>query len=167
MSSTSAGERPIAAGVRAEADTLLVRDVMTRHPMVLTTDVPVHIAAGLLHDLRISSAPVVTPAGELVGVLGQRELLDSMLMPAIAAQDPMAVRRWWSLTAGRVCSRPPHVTRPDADVAEAARIMLRHEVGRLVVVEDDEVVGMVSQRDLLPTLLESPDTVIVVGDDAT
>jgi CBS domain-containing protein len=40
-----------------------------------------------------------------------------------------------------------HTIRPDATVFEALEVMARHDVGALVVVEEGEVVGLVSERD--------------------
>ncbi len=40
-----------------------------------------------------------------------------------------------------------HTIRPDATVFEALEVMARHDLGALVVVEDGEVIGLVSERD--------------------
>jgi CBS domain-containing protein len=40
-----------------------------------------------------------------------------------------------------------HTIGPDASVFEALEAMARHDVGALVVVQDGEVVGLVSERD--------------------
>jgi CBS domain-containing protein len=131
------------------SDRLRVRDLMNGRPLVLDADVPLHTAAMLLHDLQLSGAPVVDVDGELIGVISQRELLDRLLIPALAAQEPRAIRRWWSRSVGDVCAQPARCTTPDASVADAADAMLRHDVGRLVVVDGSRVVGMITQRDLL------------------
>jgi CBS domain-containing protein len=130
-----------------------VKDINGRNRLVIDADVPLHTAALLLHDLQVSGAPVVDADGQLIGVLSQRELLDRLLIPALTAQEPRSIRRWWSRTVAEVCSTPAHCTTPDASIEEAAAEMFRHDVGRLVVVDGSTVVGMITQRDLLRHLV--------------
>lgn len=48
-----------------------------------------------------------------------------------------------------VMAKDPIGVGPDATVAEAAAAMVRHRVGSLLVEQDDEVVGIVTERDVL------------------
>lgn len=48
-----------------------------------------------------------------------------------------------------VMAKDPVAVGPDATVAAAAATMVRHRVGSLLVEEDDEVVGIVTERDVL------------------
>jgi CBS domain-containing protein len=132
-----------------------VRDVMGPARLLLDADLPLHTAAVLLHDLQLSGAPVVAADGEVIGVVSQRELLDSLLVPALAAQDPRAIRRWWDRSVADVCASPARTTTPGASVLEAAADMLDGEVGRLVVVEGARVVGMVTHRDVLAAVVSA------------
>jgi predicted transcriptional regulator len=56
-------------------------------------------------------------------------------------------------------SGTPLTTWPHADVAEVAQTMLDHEVRSMPVVEDGEVVGMVSRRDILRTVIRTDDVI--------
>jgi len=50
-------------------------------------------------------------------------------------------------------------TKKDATVKEAVELMNKHEIGCLVVVEDEEPVGIITERDLLKRVLaESKET---------
>ena len=54
------------------------------------------------------------------------------------------------LTVRRLLGRKGHAVhtiRPEATVLEALERMAEHDVGALVVIEDGEVVGLVSERD--------------------
>jgi CBS domain-containing protein len=44
---------------------------------------------------------------------------------------------------------------PDADLAEVAEIMLAHDVREVLVVDNGDVLGVVTDRDLLRTMLRS------------
>ena len=52
------------------------------------------------------------------------------------------------LTAEDVMRREPLVVGAEADAAEAARLMLRHGISGLPVVEGDELVGIITKTDL-------------------
>lgn len=51
-------------------------------------------------------------------------------------------------TAVEVMSTPVRTVRPDVSMDEAGRIMLRHSLDGMVVMDNDEVVGIVSKRDV-------------------
>jgi CBS domain-containing protein len=46
-------------------------------------------------------------------------------------------------------SEPPITIQADAKVEEAAHLMAEHKIGCLPVLEKDELVGMVTETDLL------------------
>lgn len=51
-------------------------------------------------------------------------------------------------TAANVMSTPVHTIHPDIDMDEAGRIMLRYSTDGLVVMDKEEIVGIVSKRDV-------------------
>ena len=149
------GERLVASVGRDS--TSRVADVMTRHPLTLDPDLPVRAAAMVLFHRRIGGAPVVTASGELVGVFSEADVLDT---EAAARSAPHGVDRGTghlpsAPTVGDVCSWPAYVTRADASLSEVARELLDHRIGRLVVVDDGRVVGMVTRRDVLHALIRT------------
>ena len=82
--------------------------------------------------------PVVSTAGELVGVVTMRDLARGTVSP--------------ETTVGALVSRRPVVIFPDSTAREAADQMVRAKVGRLPVVERDartRVIGIVTRSDLL------------------
>lgn len=80
------------------------------------------------------------------------------------------------MAIGELCNREVIVTGPATSVAEAARLMRRHHVGDVVVVEEDEVrrpIGIVTDRDIVIEVIAvglDPEDVTVmdiVTDDLT
>jgi CBS domain-containing protein len=61
--------------------------------------------------------------------------------------------------AAGLMTRPAVTIGPSATVASAARLMERHDVKRLPVVDGDHLVGIVSRRDLLSTYLRPDDDI--------
>jgi len=77
--------------------------------------------------------------GELEGIISERDVTR-----AVAEGADVTTATVLDFMTGRPC-----VVHPDDDVAEATALMLEVGVRHLPVVENNEVVGMLSIRDLL------------------
>jgi len=91
--------------------------------------------------------PVVR-AGRLVGVVSERDLLRASL----SSLDPRRQERRAFLEAidiSQVMSAPPVIVDADAPVEEAARVMADNKIGCLPVMRGEELVGMLTETDLL------------------
>lgn len=150
--------RPAAPPRPPAANPLLrVRDVMSADPIVLREAASVAEAANVLLANNISGAPVVAPTGRLVGVLSERDLLDKEA-PApsgLRRSARQTERRHGARTVGQACTRPATTTTGDALLREAAALMREHGIGRLVVVDNSEIAGMVTRHDILKALVRS------------
>jgi len=62
-------------------------------------------------------------------------------------------------TVAEVMSGSPLTTWPDADLADAAQTMLEREVRSLPVLENDVLVGIISRRDILRTVIRTDEIV--------
>jgi CBS domain-containing protein len=115
----------------------------TRHE-VLTADLAETLsqAASRMRYADISALPVVE-AGRLVGILTERDL-------ARAAAEGVDPR---THTVAAFMSLGPFVADPGEDSDEVVARMLELRVRHLPVLEGDELIGIVSMRDLL--LLEA------------
>ncbi len=51
-----------------------------------------------------------------------------------------------------IMSAPVYVVSPDETVARARNLMLRHKIGRLVIIEDNKPIGMVTKKDIVKRL---------------
>jgi len=54
-----------------------------------------------------------------------------------------------AITVGQVVKRRAVIVKPDDTIEKVAKILSRHKVGSAVVVEDDEIVGVITDRDIL------------------
>jgi len=96
-------------------------------------------AARMMSARRIGAAVVIDPEQAGVGILTERDILDSIA----AGQDPDA-----ELVAQH---RTEHLVyaAPDWTLEEAAEAMIRGGFRHLVVVEGQEVAGLLSMRDIV------------------
>lgn len=98
---------------------------------------------------RIRHLPVVEN-GKLVGIVSHRDLLANSLSRAIDfdANDRRTFLR--SVDVAEAMARNVITVRRETPIDEAARLMLRHRVGCLPVVDDEGApVGLVTETDLI------------------
>jgi CBS domain-containing protein len=118
---------------------MLVRDGMST---VVLTIGPTHTlrdAARLMSARRIGSAVVIDPETSGIGILTERDILESVG----SGQDPDVEHAEHHLTGDLVFATP------NWTLEAAAEAMTRGGFRHLVVLEDDEVVGMISVRDIV------------------
>jgi CBS domain-containing protein len=116
----------------------IVRDVMMANIQSVDAGASIRQAAAVMRDKDIGDVLVVAD-GNLRGIVTDRDLVVRALADG---------RKPDATPVGDVCSPELTVVDAQAEVAEAADIMGRHAVRRLPVVEDNEVIGIVSLGDL-------------------
>jgi CBS domain-containing protein len=133
-----------------------IKDVMTSPVVTVTPTTRLKQVAALLVRHGFNAVPVVDE-GELVGIVSEADLVRLEASP-----DPRAHALRWPAPAtvvphlvGEVMTREVLALPPDADAAEAARLMLDQGVKSIPVVLGCRVVGIVARRDLLGVLARS------------
>lgn len=135
---------------------MLVREAMTTDVVSVGPDTSIKTAAQLLHHHQVTTLPVLDERGELLGVVGEADVLvDAFLPDQRAHEKPVAPARPPAFTkVGQVMSRHVLTVPADADVAQAADLMLGTVVKSLPVIAENRVVGILSRRDLVALLAE-------------
>ncbi|WP_255429870.1 CBS domain-containing protein [Streptomonospora sp. PA3] len=154
----------------------------------MTTDVAtVDEAAGYrdtvrtLVERRVSALPVLDAERRVVGIVSEEDLLHKEEFAdngGLRAYRPPprarmrarlggggvlaepAEEKAASTTAAELMTRPAVTVAPTASVVEAARLMEKHGVKRLPVVDDDgRILGIAARRDLLRVFLRTDDDI--------
>jgi CBS domain-containing protein len=123
-----------------------VRDGMT--PLVLTVG-PAHTlreAARLMSSRRVGAAVVIDSGHAGIGILTERDILDSLA----ADQDPDTEVVAHHRTANLVFAYP------DWTLEQAAEAMVRGGFRHLVVVDGQDVSGLLSMRDIVRCWTAAP-----------
>lgn len=118
-----------------------VRDYMTTHLLTFHADTDLYAAIGLLLEHRVSGAPVVDDQGSLIGLLAETDCLRGILSGA-----------YFEETGGVVggCMNPQVETvSAEMSVIEVAERLLHGGHHRLPVVDDGQLLGQISCRDVL------------------
>ena len=115
-----------------------VRDAMTESPRTASLSQSLHEAARVMKDEDVGSLPVVEDGG-LVGVITDRDIVVRAVAEGRAPD---------SVTVGEIVSRDPVTVQPGEKLDEAIRLMARHRVRRLPVVEEGRLVGVLAQADV-------------------
>ncbi len=116
-----------------------IRDVMTSNPCAIDADKSVAYAAKMMREEDVGLAPVVE-AERLVGMLTDRDIT---IRVVAEGKDPEQVK------VRDVASSQVVTVGPQQDLDEALRMMAKHQVRRLPVVEEDgKLVGVVAQADI-------------------
>jgi CBS domain-containing protein len=116
------------------------------HPRVMTVqaDDRLEVAAERMQDSQVRSL-VVLERGQLRGILTEHDITRAVA----DGTDTGAVSVWEYMT------RDPATVTLDTDVHDAVRTMLEFDFRHLPVVQAGAVVGMVSLRDLVDTVLRA------------
>ena len=114
-----------------------IREVMTPNPRTVTPDDTIQSAARIMRDEDTGAVPVVEN-GRPIGMVTDRDIVVRAV--ADGGQVSRSIRD--IVTTGVVC-----VT-PDMSTREANELMSEHQVRRLPVVENDQLIGIVSLGDL-------------------
>jgi len=116
-----------------------VSDVMTSNPKTVDASSSVVEAAKLMRDEDTGIIPIVD-GDRLVGTITDRDLA---IRVVAEGRDPQTT------TVAEVASRDLVTIDPQQDLDEALRLMARHQVRRLPVVEEDgKPGGSLSQADV-------------------
>ena len=116
-----------------------VRDAMNKAVLVVGPTHTLRQVAASMTERRVGSAVVLDPDGEGIGILTERDMLNAIGR----GLDPDTERAESHLTWDVVYANP-HWT-----LEEAATAMVRGGFRHLVVLDDGDVLGVISVRDIL------------------
>jgi CBS domain-containing protein len=117
----------------------MIRDLMTRGPRTIDTAGSAVDAARMMRDEDVGLIPIVE-SDHLVGTVTDRDIAVRLVAEG---KSPEKTR------VADIASRELVTIDPDQDVDEALRLMAKHQVRRLPVVEEDgKLVGIVAQADI-------------------
>jgi CBS domain-containing protein len=141
--------------------TMLIRDLMTTPAVTVTFQTPIGTALRLLDEQKITAMPVVDPAGAIVGIVSEADLVQDAAL--LNDRVPAAtVRMTTDSPPRRVADVMSHLVatvQVDDDLDAALDLMWSTMVKSLPVMERGRVVGMISRSDVIHLLAGRDDRI--------
>lgn len=134
-----------------------VSEFMTASPVAVTEKESVRKAQILMKGLMEKTLPVVDQNNRLVGAIGMPEVMDVFWSSKSNARPPNEIaggeRQATEVSVGSVMSKPAISIAASDTAGKAASLMLDRSLATLFVKEGEELVGVVSQADLMEQII--------------
>jgi CBS domain-containing protein len=148
-----------------------VSEVMTKNVISCKPSDPVQDVVKLMSEKDISGLPVVD-GDKVVGMVTEADIMRLLVVPEpsrtlwlpsplevlleIPLKELLQLRRMQQSvqdvgekSAGDIMHKEVMAIRPDADIEDAAAMMVRHQINRLVVLEGEKLVGIITRDDII------------------
>jgi CBS domain-containing protein len=147
-----------------------VRDVMLENPVTVSPDMQLRDLVDLFVREGLQGVPVVAPdSGALLGIVTESDLilqevegdidvphfvpfLDGAIFFDRTDKYDRQMKKAFAATASDLMNEDVRTVTPGDTIHEAAKRMAHHDVSRLVVVEDDRVVGVIARSHIVLAL---------------
>jgi CBS domain-containing membrane protein len=134
------------------------KDLMSDRVLTMGPDDRLSDLRDLMYSRNVRHVPIVNPRHELVGLVSHRDLLRNTLLdrPRVSAyvEDELLNE----LRVAEVMTEGVEVVAPDTDLGQAARLMFERKYGCLPVIDDDRLVGILTESDFVRLHAEESDS---------
>jgi CBS domain-containing protein len=146
------------------------KDVMTTAPMSISLSTPVDRIAKLLTTNRISGLPVVDEDDRVLGIVTETDVsLKEKVVPFSTVKAPALFGEWTDAhrieesyrreahlhTAADVMTQKVICVDVNDEVSHVSEVMMRHGIGRVPVLRDGRLAGIITRSDLIRNLSRS------------
>jgi CBS domain-containing membrane protein len=129
---------------------LKVRDVMTTQVTTLKRNDKLTLADDVMQLGRIRHLPILGDDGEqLVGIVSQRDLFRGALAQALGYGQYARRKLLDTFAIKDVMTTDVITTSPDTPLVDAARSLIERKIGCLPVVENERLIGMITEGDFV------------------
>lgn len=148
---------------------LLARDVMVKKVITINKNASVAELSELLIKNKISGVPVVDDSGKLVGIATEGDLivrdadlhfpryfklLDSIIYLESLNKFKRNLRKYLGTKVEDVMTSKVKIVKEDAPVNVVANIMIRDNVNRVPVLDNDgNLVGIITRADIVKSMI--------------
>jgi len=129
--------------VRLDSNSMAVADVMAFRVVKVTPDDPVRVAIARMLEENVGSV-AVCEGERLVGMFTERDVL------RLAGEGP----GFLEVNVGDVMTRQLVTLSPSDEILDAARVMSKHRIRHLPVLEGENLLGVVGMREVVRVLVE-------------
>jgi CBS domain-containing protein len=124
----------------------LIKDVMSKAVLQVGPGHTLRRAAALMTERKVGSAVVLDPDSEGLGIITERDILRAIGRGLDPDTEQTAEHITWDVVYAA----------PTWTIEEAAQAMVRGGFRHLVVLDDNQVQGVISVRDILRCWVQIP-----------
>lgn len=159
-------ERDVLCRVAGKVDLRVpIGDVLTRRPVVVPLHRPIAEGLKVMVDGGFRHLPLLGSQGEVAAILSLRDIVRFVVVGLSAGGEGsshltvgLAAGQAFADALGRhpmvaLSVRPPVCVGPTITVSDAVGMMVDHSAGSALVVEDGDVQGIVTERDVLRAMM--------------
>ena len=143
------------------------KDIMRSEVQCVSETTTLRELSRAFRHYGVTTIAVVDERGELVGVVTEADLVVRSARPHfphyiqllegfVFLESPKRfdeeVRKMIAMTAEEIMTREVITCSPDASVEDVATLMVDRNVNRVIVTEDERLVGIVTRADIIKTL---------------
>ncbi|MEM7677654.1 MAG: CBS domain-containing protein [Myxococcota bacterium] len=130
-----------------------VSELMTHDVRALAPSDSLLDAYDLMSEGRFRHVPIVED-DTIVGLLSERDLLRHALVQTVAL--PLSAQRAYlaKVSVAEIMVRVPYTVAPDTLAGDAGQMMLEHKLGCLPVVDNQHLVGILTESDFVRAIAE-------------
>lgn len=133
------------------------RDVMTQKVITVSSDLSIRKLIQLLITERISGVPVVDDAGEVVGIISERDILkavDRLIKVKVSLDEEREQKGSFNWVDGIMTKEVIFVSEDDP-VEHVCKLMSERKIHRVPVMNGKKIVGIITSMDVLKTVATS------------
>ncbi|MCK5101111.1 MAG: CBS domain-containing protein [Desulfobacteraceae bacterium] len=112
-------------------------DIMSYPVITVNEDTKVEEVAMLLRDVGCTGVPVTDKDDKLVGIISRRDF--KKVRKDAQMQSPIKA----------FMSRNPLSLSYEKSAMEAAKLMIKHDIGRIPIMKDDKIIGIITRSDAM------------------
>lgn len=146
-----------------------VEEIMQKNVVSVNENADIKEIARALVENKVSGIPVINDAGKLVGIVSEGDLLHKETNPRMPDYVDILgaiiyyhglkryhddYRKLMATKAADIMTKKVITVAKDTTLEDAAQLMMQHSIKRLPVVENGEMIGIVSRADIIKTLID-------------
>ncbi|WP_088335689.1 CBS domain-containing protein [Methanopyrus sp. KOL6] len=146
-------ERDVMADLYDVLEDTKVEEIMTEDPETVPSDITILEAAEIMVDREFRRLPVVEN-GRLCGLVTATDVLHHVSSIATETSPDASVEEVMDVPVEEIMTEDVITIEPDVNIEEAALTMKGANVGSLVVTDGDDVIGVITERDITYAIAE-------------
>jgi acetoin utilization protein AcuB len=137
---------------------MLVKDFMKRDPITVKKDDSFRYALKLIRKEGIKHLPVLE-GKKVVGIVTDRDLRQAAPSPATSLEIHELNYLLERLEVEAIMTKRVITVTPESKLLDAAKLLIARKIGCLPVVEQDELVGIITETDILRAYIEQEERI--------